>query len=36
MRLGTPLAGAADAPLRPTEPSGVVRDVPLHGFVIVG
>jgi hypothetical protein len=34
--LDTFLAGAADASLRVTEVSGVVHDVPLHGFVIGG
>jgi len=36
LRLDTSLAGAANAPLRLTEASGVVHDVPLHGFVIGG
>ena len=36
LRLDTSLAGAADATLRLTEVSGVVHDVPLHGFVIGG
>jgi hypothetical protein len=36
LRLDTFLAGAADATLRLTEVSGVVHDVPLHGFVIGG
>jgi hypothetical protein len=35
LRLDT-LAGAADATARLTEVSGVVHDVPLHGFVIGG
>ena len=30
------VAGAADATLRLTAVSGVVHDVPLHGFVIGG
>jgi hypothetical protein len=36
LRLDRFLAGAADATLRLTEVSGVVHDVPLHGFVIGG
>jgi hypothetical protein len=36
LRLDTFLAGAADAPLRLTDGSGVVHDVPLYGFVIGG
>jgi hypothetical protein len=32
----SPASGAADAALRLTEVSGVVHDVPLHGFVIGG
>jgi hypothetical protein len=36
LRLDTFLAGAADATLPLTEMSGVVHDVPLHGFVIGG
>ena len=36
LRLDTFLAAAADATLRLTEVSGVVHDVPVHGFVIGG
>ena len=36
LRLDTSLAGAANATRRLTEASGVVHDVPLHGFVIGG
>jgi hypothetical protein len=36
LRLDTSLAAAANATLRLTEASGVVHDVPLHGFVIGG
>jgi hypothetical protein len=36
LRLDTFRAGATDATLRLTEVSGVVHDVPLHGFVIGG